>query len=208
MRSIVLVLFLAVVLVAGWRFRDQLAELLRRDAAVTAVATPELAASAALKIEQLADGRQQRIALSQSEVQSLLVFRYRQALPAFVDSPRIELRGDRMRVRGRIPVEQLPRVDGIGDAASFLPDTADLAVTGRFLPLGAGRVAFGVDEISTARVPLPGRLVPGLLRQVGRTDEPGLPDDAIALTLPDGAGAAYVRRDSLIIIGRSADGPQ
>jgi hypothetical protein len=208
MRTIVVLLFLAVVLVGGWQFRDRLAELIRRDGAAEQVVTQEMADRAGARLDALSAGDSERVALSQPEVQSLLVYRYRQVLPAFVDSPRVELRGDRMRIRARVPVEHLPRISGLGEAAGFLPDTAELSVAGRFIPMGNGRVAFGVDEVTTARIPLPGRFVPGLLREIGRADEAGLPDDAIALTLPAGATGAYVRRDSLIILGRPANGSQ
>jgi hypothetical protein len=43
-------------------------------------------------------------------------------------------------------------------------------------------------------------LVAGALRKLGRNDEPGLPDDALAIPLPPGADAAYVRGDSLIFL--------
>jgi hypothetical protein len=51
-------------------------------------------------------------------------------------------------------------------------------------------------------VPLPRRIVPGALDRIGRRDEPGLPRDAIAVTLPPGVAAAYVRRDSLFLLRR------
>jgi hypothetical protein len=200
MRRIVLLLFCVVLAVAAYRFRDPLLALLadaRADRHAGEQASPELADSADRKLAALANGEREVVALSGAELQSLLEFRYTQVLPAFVDSPSIEIRRGRIRVGGRVPVENLPSVRGIGEAAAFLPDTAELAVTGQFLPLGDGRVALGIDDVSSGRIPLPRRLLPGLLRQLGREDEPGLPSDALPLPLPPGARDAYLRGDSL-----------
>jgi hypothetical protein len=203
MRRIVLLLFCVVLAVAAYRFRDPLLALVaaRTDQPAGEQASPELADSADRKLAALANGERDVVAFSGAELQSLLEFRHTQALPAFVDSPSIEIRRGRLRVGGRVPVENLPNVRGIGEAAAFLPDTAELAVTGQFLPLGDGRVALGIDDVSTGRIPLPRRLLPGLLRQLGREDEPGLPSDALPLALPPGARDAYLRGDSLYLRG-------
>jgi hypothetical protein len=202
MKRIVLLLFLTVLGLAVWRFHDPLRAAIDgwRDARTTRVATsPELAAGANLKLSELASGQRDIIALSEAELQSLLEYHHIQLLPAFVDSPRIEIRRDRLRLVGRVPVERLPRVRGIGNLAGILPDTAELAVTGQLFPFGEGRVAFGIDDVSTSRISLPRSLLGPLLVQLGRVDEPGLPADALALPLPPGVGAAYVRGDSLYL---------
>src|SRR5690606_41604065 len=59
------------------------------------------------------------------------------------------------------------------------------------------------SDLSVARVPLPARLIPPVLRRLGRKDEDGLPANAIAAPLPAGAGAAYVLGDSMVLV---ADG--
>jgi hypothetical protein len=166
------------------------------------VASPELADLAESKLNDLRDGTSSYAALSAVELESLLAYRYPGALPAFLDAPAVELQGDRMRLRARVPVDKLPDIQGLGPAAAFLPDTTELTVSGRLIPLGPGRVAFAVDDVSAQRFPLPRRLVPGALERLGRRDEPGLPRDAMALPLPPGASAAYVRRDSLVLVGR------
>ncbi len=162
--------------------------------------SPELAQIAADKLEQLKSGESEAVALSEAEIQSLLKFKYRQLLPAFVDSPRVELENGKIVVQARVPVERLPQLSELGEAAAFLPDTAEIGVTGQVLPLRAGRVALAVDQVRAARIPLPKRLVPGALRKLGRKDEVGLPADALALPLPPGADAAYVRGDSLVFL--------
>jgi hypothetical protein len=209
MRRLVLLLFLIVLAVAGWRFRDTLLHVvqdLRGDADASAVATPELAAAADRKLERLASGEVGIVALSGLELQSLLEYRYVQLLPAFVESPEITIARGRLRVTGRVPTGQLPELRGVPSLASFLPDTTELTVAGQLFPLDDGRVGLGVEEVSTGRIPLPRRFVPELLKQIGRVDEPGLPDDALALPLPEAVSTAYVRGDSLYLRGRPRTG--
>jgi hypothetical protein len=166
----------------------------------------ELADLAAGKLAQLKSGETEAVALSENEIQSLLLYKYRQLLPAFVDSPRVELKDGKIIVQARVPVERLPQLSELGEAAAFLPDTTEIGVTGQVLPLRSGRVALAVDQVRAARIPLPKRLVPGALRKLGRKDERGLSADALALPLPPGADAAYVRGDSLVFLknGRSS----
>jgi hypothetical protein len=204
-RRLVVLVVLVAILAAGWLFRDRLRTAwhdIRGIRETELVATPELANAAHAKLEALADGSAPQASLSAVELQSLLLYRYDGVLPAFLGSPQVEFRNDRLRLRARVPVDKLPHVEGLGEAAAFLPDTTELTVTGRLLPLDTGRAAFVVEDVSAQRFPLPRRLVPGVLDRLGRTDEPGLPADAMAMSLPAGIAAAYIRRDSLVLVGR------
>lgn len=204
-RRIVGLLVLVLLLGAAWLFRDRIRTAwhdLRGTGATGEVASPELADRADRKLAALRDGEAGQVALSGIELQSLMEYRFQGMLPGFLGSPDIEIRDDRLRLRARVPVDKLPRVDGLGEAAAFLPDTTELTVTGRLLPLQPGRAAFAVEDVSAQRFPLPRRLVPGALDRLGRRDEPGLPPDAMALPLPPGAESAYIRRDSLVLLAR------
>ncbi|HUF49421.1 MAG TPA: hypothetical protein VMN60_01225 [Longimicrobiales bacterium] len=186
-------------------FRGHLREAwrsVRGGGADDTVPSEELAAAAGAKLDALRDGTRTYAALSGVELQSLLLYRYQGVIPAFLESPQIELAGDQLRLRGRVPIDKLPSIDALGEVASFLPDTTDLLIEGRLLPLNGGRAAFAVDRVSAARFPLPGSLVPRALAELGRRDEPGLPRDAMALPLPPGVVGAYIRRDSLVLITR------
>lgn len=165
--------------------------------------SPELADVADEKLSELKSGESGTIALSEQELQSLLQYKYKQILPAFVDSPRVELDNGKIVIHARVPVDRLPQLNELGDAAGFLPDTTEVGVTGQLLPLRDGRVALAVDQVRAARIPLPKRLVSGALRKLGRKDEPGLPADALAIPLPPGADAAYVRGDSLVFLNNA-----
>ena len=213
------VFWLCVVLVlvggAYWWFREDLRpytdavrerwETLRGqspDAAATPRTSQALADRAWVKVDAIRTGESSQASFTDIELQSLLEYRYPEVLPAFVDSPRITIEGDRLRLRVRIPVDRLPQVQELGEIAALLPDTTDLDIRGQLLPADDGRVAFAVDDVSAHRIPLPRRLVPAALELLGRKDEPGLREDAIAIPLPAGARAAYVRADSLVLLGR------
>ena len=199
-----LILALAVVLFLN---RDRVQRVwrdLRGPSDVELVATPEMARAADSRLDRLRDGRVSSVALTETEVQALLLYKYRNLLPAFVDSPRIELDGGKIIVHGRVPAERLPQLSELGEAASFLPDTTEISVVGELIPLGRGRIGLGVDQVRAARIPLPKRLVGPALRKLGRKDEPGLPADALAVPLPPGVDAAYVRGDSLVFLNNAS----
>lgn len=208
-RRVATLSILIVLLGGAWLFRDRLRTAwqdIRGLREASPVATPELADRAQAKIEALRDGTSPRVALSGIELESLVAYRYRGAVPGFLGSPAIQLADDRLRLRVNVPVDKLPNIEALGEAAMFLPDTTELVVSGRLLPLETGRVALVVDDVSAQRLPLPGRIVPGALERLGRRDEPGLPPDAIALPLPPGVAAAYIGRDSLVLLARPRTG--
>src|SRR5690606_31007786 len=128
---------LLVLLAAAWLYRDRLRAMWQEFRGVQEEVlrpTPELADRAAARMDSLEQGQVDRIALSEVELQSLLLYRVAGLLPAFVDSPTVELDGDRVHLRGRVPVDRLPSVGELGDAAGFLPDTSELTLTGKLLP--------------------------------------------------------------------------
>jgi hypothetical protein len=205
LRRLIATLVLLVIVAAAFIYRDRILiawQDLRGTRTQQVQPSPELAAIAEAKLDGLRDGEATQATLSAVELESLLQYRYQGAIPAFLGRPGIELQGDRLRLRARVPVDMLPNVEGLGEAAAFLPDTTELSVAGRLLPLGQGRVAFAIEDVSAQRFPLPRRLVPRALERLGRTDEPGLPPEAMALPLPPGIGAAYIRRDSLVLLAQ------
>ena len=207
LRRVVVLIVLLLLLAGAWLFRDRIRTAwqdIRGTSVEPAVPTEELSLSAERKLDALRDGSAASVSFSAIELESLLHYRFRGFLPAFLDSPRVEIAGDQLRLRARVPIDNLPRVDGLGEAAAFLPDTSELLIAGRLLPLEPGRVGFGVDDVNAARIPLPDRFVAAALTQLGRRDEDGLPADAIAVSLPPGASSAYIRSDSLVLLARSA----
>ncbi|HEX2168094.1 MAG TPA: hypothetical protein VHG09_12750 [Longimicrobiales bacterium] len=210
LRRAIALLMVLLLLAGAWMFRDRIRTAWndwRGTEEEVLEPSAELAAGAEARLDSLRAGTATSVSLSAIELESLLLHTYRGVLPAFLDSPQVSLDGDQLQLRARVPIDKLPRVDGFGEAAAFLPDTTELAVSGKLIPLDSGRIGFGIDDVSAARVPLPERFIAGALTRLGRRDEAGLPDDAIAVPLPAGAAAAYIRGDSLVLLARPrADG--
>jgi hypothetical protein len=203
-------LALLLVLAAGlWLYRGRLESLLPESVRPPVAATREapteaLADHAQTKLNRLRGSDDARVALSAAELESLLLFRHAGLLPGFVDSPTVELENERFELRARLPVDRLPAREVLGSAADLLPDTVPVTLSGRLFPLDDRRSAVVVEGMEVADLPLPRRFVPAVLDRLGRTDEEGLPADAVAMPLPPGARAAYVRGDSLILVARAA----
>lgn len=208
-RNVVLLILLVAVGAGIYLYRDRIAQewhRFRGDERPVAVATPEeVAAMAERKVATLADGPPPaRVALSEAELQALLKTRFKGMVPRYLDSARVELDGDRIHLKGRIPTDRLPRVPGVGEIMGLLPDTTDITVTGQVIPLEGERAALAVDQVTAAKIPLPRRLVTEMLQRVKRPGTADLPPDALPLPLPRGVAGAYVRGDSLILLARGS----
>lgn len=204
-----LVLFVIVVTggVLAWQKRDEIEEVwsaLRDWREASNQPSPELADAAQTKLTALTGGRRpERVTLSQAEVQSLVRYRLAAVLPPFVVAPEVEIRGDKLHIRAQVPTDRLPLEAAGLDVQELLPDTAQVSATAQLIPLDGERVGLAVDELAAARIPLPRAMIPAVLRRLGRSDEPGLPPDALAVPLPAGAGGAYIRAGRIVIVPRS-----
>lgn len=205
MRRVVALGLCVAVAVVAWHYRGEIQDAWEGLVGGAADApSEELAAEAQAKLAAFASREAPtRVVLTESEVQSLVRYRLAGLLPPYVVEPQVELVDGRIKMRAQLPTEQFPRVDELSDAVGFLPDTAEIHAVGQLIPIEGGGVGLAVDEISAAKIPLPRGVIPTVLRRLGRRDAPGLPPDAVALPLPEGVSAAYIRGDSLILIGRS-----
>lgn len=208
--SLVLLLALACVvwwyrapIVAAWhRFRGQ------APPAAGSASPEEARRSAEAKLAALQGARPPaRTALSEPELQALMQTRFAPVLPRWVDSARIELDGEQVRLSGRVPVDRMPQIKSLGELAGLLPDTTEVAVKGQVIPLPHGRVALAVDQVTAAHVPLPRRLLPQVLAGLKKGAPADLPADALPLPLPSTITSAYVRNDSLILFTSGAGAP-
>lgn len=204
LRGLFLLGLLFALAVGAWLYRDRILERIGMGPPPREAPTQALSEGAERKLSSLRDG-DTRIALSGAELESLLRFAHPGALPAFADSTRIDLEEDRFRVTMRVPLDRVP-IDLLGRIARLLPDTTEVRLEGRILPFGERHSAVVVEDLAIADVPLPDRLVPAILERLGRADDDGLPRDAMALPLPPGARAAYVRGDSLVLVSGTAPG--
>ncbi|HSM37359.1 MAG TPA: hypothetical protein VK837_13240 [Longimicrobiales bacterium] len=174
----------------------------RRGGGEPALAGPELADATMRRIAELAETPGARIALSEAELQSLIDHEYRAMIPAFLASPRVGVNDNTVRLSGRVSTAFIEEYVDLGDAAAFLPDTADVAVRGHLIPAEAGRVGLSVEQVSAARIPLPDALVGRLLRSAGAGSDAALGDDVIPINLPEPLESAYVHGDSVVLTAR------
>lgn len=192
-----LVLALLALGAAAWTFRDRIPGLGREEKMVVSV-SPEAAAQAEAKLRALRE-RGEAARLTENELTSLLRYRLRAQVPGDVYDPAVRLRGDTVRFSGRIPSDRLPPVPQLDRVRAFLPDTADVEISGALEARGGGRAWFDVREVRFAGVPIPARFYPDALRRLGRADQPGLPPTAYPFRLPDGVGEVRVRDGILIL---------
>lgn len=205
LRRIVVLAFWVGAAVLVWNYRDALVRAWRelREPAISVQPATDTATAAVLKLGALTgEDPPPRVVLAEAEVQSLVRARVASVIPLFIGSPRVELEDGRASLAFRVATERLAGLADPGGIVPLLPDTTDLIASTQLIPLDAHRMALAVDELTAENIPLPDGLIPLVLARLGRTDEPGLPPDAVAVPLPPGAADAYIRRDSLVFLGR------
>lgn len=213
MRRIGLLVFFLALLVGAWIFRDRLIGMWQslRSEDVPQEVSPELAAQAERKLAAMSEAdAPQRVTLTSRELQSLVAYRMAEALPSFILEPAVTVEDGELRVRARVPTDEVSGMRGLGgteEILSMLPDTTEVVAKGHLIPLGDGRVALSVDDVTAASIPLPDRVIPRILESIGRRDEPNLPADALAVRLPDGVATVFADGDSIVFTSRGGAAP-
>lgn len=139
------------------------------------------------------------VRLSGVEFTSYVRYRMADRFALDVEAPVVTFEGETVRLDGRVPKERIPVGQLPRAAARFLPDTADIAVSGSLRTVAPGRAALRVESASFARIPVPREQYLVLLDRV-TPDEPGLAEDELAFQLPSGAGSARVQEGSLVLV--------
>lgn len=181
----------------GWWLRGDLWRMWQGETVAVEI-SPEAAAQAEDKLERLREDGQE-VSLSSTELSSLLRYRSPVWVTNTVGEPEIALAGDTLVLSGTVPTDQLPSHPQLEQVRPLLPDTSRFEIMGHVRPLGAGRAALEVSGVEFAGLPVPERFFPDLLRRIGRRDEPGLAQSALAVDLPPGVGSARVERGLLIL---------
>ncbi|HUG41399.1 MAG TPA: hypothetical protein VMM12_13005 [Longimicrobiales bacterium] len=206
-RLLVLALALVVVAVA-WYNRDDLSDAWDRLRGDTTAVSPAIAARADEKLATLgtADGPTS-VGLTESEVQSLIEYRWSGFLPQDVVGPKVELSDGRVSLEASVATARFARIDELRDIMVFLPDTAGLRAVGRFVPLDKDHVALEVHELGAGSIPVPSQLIPSVLSRFRGSSAPGLAPNAVAVPLPPGLSNVFVSGDSLVFVSaRTAGG--
>jgi hypothetical protein len=192
-------MLVAMVLIGGaaWLVRDSLPIPRRGASPVVEGVSPEAAAVAEDKLRTLRDDRQ-RVALSGSELTSLL--RYRTAFEDVfgVAGVGVVVHDGHLTLGGMIDTERLPSHPDLDRVRPFLPDSAAIEIVGTLEALDPGHGVFHVREVSFAEVPIPRRYHGTMLARTGRIARDGLPDEAVAFPLPEGVREVRIEADSVI----------
>ena len=210
MRRIALLVVLVVLLAGAWLFRDRLIGMWQslRSEESTQYVSPELADRAEQKLATMTGpDAPARVTLTSAELQSLVAYRMAESLPRFILEPEVTVDDGDLRVRARVPTDEVAGMRELGgteEILSMLPDTTEVVAKGHLIPLGDGRVALAVDEVTAASIPLPSRVIPRILNSIGRVDEANLPDDALAVRLPDGVANVFADGDSDVFMSGGA----
>jgi hypothetical protein len=196
-RTLVLLGVLLVVAGGLWFFRGLIPGPWNRPVVHTEV-SEEAAASADEKLARMRDDGD-TVRLSGVEFTSYVRYRMAERFSLDLETPVVTFEGETIRVDGRVPKERIPVGQLPRAARSFVPDTADVAVSGSLRTVAPGRAALRVESASFARIPVPREQYLTLLDRVAPA-EPGVADDELAFQLPSGVGAAHVENGALVLV--------
>ncbi|HEX2206674.1 MAG TPA: hypothetical protein VHG93_03275 [Longimicrobium sp.] len=198
--KLILLVLLAVLASGAWMLRGFIPGPWQQDRVVTEV-SEEAAASADRKLERLrTEG--DTVRLSGAEFTSYIRFRMAERFSTGdVELPSVSFEGETVRVDGRLPRDRIPERDlrRLGPGADFVPDTANVGVSGRMRMLAPGRAALRVEGVRFETLPIPRERFLPILNRVRGMDEPGLEPDELAFQLPRGVGAARVEDGMLVL---------
>lgn len=204
----VVILFLLVVAAyAGWQWGPDVFPRVHEWLGLTGAeesgevaSSPELADSVLALVQGFRRGEgPNRLALGDSELNSVLRYSVSGLVPDGVLNPQVMLEDGRVRMTARVALGAFPELPDLGPVVGILPDTLDVAVQASLMPFGEGKAALLVQRLEASRIPLPKRLIPEILTAMGRMDQPGLPPEGLLIQLPSGLGSAYILTDSLIL---------
>jgi hypothetical protein len=141
-----------------------------------------------------------RFALGSAELSSLVRYAIPGMLPAGVHDPWIGFVDGDLLLSARVAVASFPDVTVLDEVLELLPDTVEIRMRGALLPFNREYAALHIERVEASKIPLPGRMVPGILAALGRSDREGLPSDAMVIPLPQGVQSAFVEDDHLILV--------
>lgn len=160
----------------------------------------ELGQQALGRIEELLEGNGDELELSGPELTSILRYARPDLVPDGLSEPSVRLVEGRAHTAADVALAQFPGLRDLGPVTGILPDTVTLELQGSVMGFGDRSAALVVQGIEIAGVPLPRQVIPEVVRAFRRADRPGLPDEALVVTLPEGIQSAHVVGDRLVLV--------
>jgi hypothetical protein len=158
-----------------------------------------LADSVIERVQTFRRGEDAEMALGGREVTSVLRYSIPGLIPSGILDPEVRFSDGRVNLGARVVMGAFPDLPDLGPILGILPDTLDVVLEASLVPFGEGESALLVHSVEASRIPIPRRLVPRILKAMGRVDRPSLPREALAVPLPAGLTSAYILTDSLIL---------
>lgn len=159
----------------------------------------ELADSVLTNVQNFRENREGRMALGGREVTSVLRYSVPGLIPSGIKEPEVAFGDGRVHLSADVVMAAFPGLPDLGPLLGMLPDTLQVDLHASLIPFGDQESALLVHGVEASRIPIPRRLIPEILRAIGRVDRPGLPPEGMAVPLPPGLGSVYILSDSLII---------
>jgi len=201
---------LVVVAWAGFRWGDlvfgQAARLLDRNGSSPAVEappspSPELADSTLARFERFREGKAgDRLAFGGTELTSVLRYAVPGIIPPGVSEPTLRLQNGLGEASAKVAVAAFPRLPRLEPVVGILPDTVLIEMRGSLVRIDERHLAFVVDRIQAAHIPLPQRMIGTVLDALAADRRDSIPEDALMVPLPDGLKSAFVQQDSLVLL--------
>jgi hypothetical protein len=203
-RLLILAILAGVGVAVWWNYPellDRVRGLREADTAPSAVPSPELADATLDRFEAFRAGTQgTEMRLGDAELSSLVRYSLPGVIPPGVQEAEVRVRDGQIHLGARVAMSSLPDIPALREVVGLLPDTVPVEIRGTLAPFDDERAALHVDRIEASRIPLPARYIPEILTALGRTHAQNLPSDALLVPLPRGLEAAYVLRDSLVLV--------
>lgn len=206
-RKVTILVVVVAAAYSGWRWRSLASSRVQewlgvdREAVVPAPEpSPSLADSVVERFQAFrrgVDGDQ--MALGGREITSVLRYSAPGLVPEGVGDPSVLLRAGRVVVRARVAIGDFPDLPDLGPVLGMLPDTVSVELQASLMPFQGQMAALVVQQVEASRIPLPRRMIPEILKGMGRVEHPGLPPEALTFPLPAGVASAYIHSDSLIL---------
>lgn len=191
----------------AWIFRADIKRKVHEwtgDGSAPAAGAPVSHASASgllHRLDSLGSGTSDSVMLSGPEAATLAQAFAQRALPGAVDSVTIEFGTDEVTVRARVDTHRVPV--SLGPLSGITKDHEFIDAGGRLVYRRAGLAEWEVDRIRVRGVPVPKRLVSGLLNRLGGSTVAG---STIQIPTPPSVTGLRVSPRGIVVYGRGAGG--
>lgn len=163
--------------------------------------TPAIAEATLDRVEAFRAGTGgDRLELDAVELSSVLRHTLPGIIPPGIARPTVDLDGESVWLTARVETAAIPNLPAFDEIVGLLPDTVDMRLRGSVLPFGEGWAALQVERVEAERIPLPSRMIPGILEALGRRPREGLPERALAVPLPSGLERVYVEGGRMVLL--------